>query len=287
MQIHGTRCKVDANDWSDLLIQAIRFNGIFREQGELEIGSILAAHPLMDGVFSRKLILLFNYDPSRGASGLVINGPDIAVLSVEDLLGATEKITGREPEFLNLYYGGPVFSRREKLGAGRVVSEPLTGVQSEPSRLEWSAVGQVTDVDFSSSSIRFASMIMVFAQINVKVLHTHGDLPGAHQICPGLYLNFKREDALDKYMAGELRTNEMMVIEGYSGWGPNQLEGELLQHSWFSSKVSDTLSLIRSRLRASQPPGDPEMQKGSESSDTACDRCAPKIAEFKSEHFCV
>mmetsp|Transcript_43965 Transcript_43965/g.171723 ORF Transcript_43965/g.171723 Transcript_43965/m.171723 type:complete len:388 (-) Transcript_43965:597-1760(-) len=187
---------------------------------DLEVGSVLVAHPLVGGIFGRKLILLYDYEAERGASGLVINGPVTAEIALDNLLSTKPSKKDAETRRLDVYNGGPVMSRTERQGSTR----------KTPVRL--------------------------------NVLHTHGDLRGAQPVCPGLFVNFKREDAYDKYMQGELKAEDLMIIQGYAGWGPNQLEGELRQHTWFASKVEGVPLLIQDRLRRERENEEEKKQSG-------------------------
>jgi putative transcriptional regulator len=66
----------------------------------------------------------------------------------------------------------------------------------------------------------------------LQVLHTAGEtVPGALTVMPGVQLGGD-PDVLLKALSGAARREGAKFIVGYSGWGADQLEGELREGAW-------------------------------------------------------
>lgn len=72
------------------------------------------------------------------------------------------------------------------------------------------------------------------------MLHTLGDIfPGSMQILPGLYVGGDME-AISKYIKeGGETEGKIRFFLGYSGWGADQLDKELLARSWAVASPGD------------------------------------------------
>ncbi len=68
-----------------------------------------------------------------------------------------------------------------------------------------------------------------------------GDIPGGHEVAPGLYLGGDPE-AMARVLASSADvSHELRLIIGYSGWGEGQLEGELSVGSWVPAPYDPAL----------------------------------------------
>jgi putative transcriptional regulator len=75
---------------------------------------------------------------------------------------------------------------------------------------------------------------------NLYYVHTLGDkLPGAFEISPGLYWGGNFEILKDLINTKQVGQQEIRFFVGYSGWEPNQLDGEMSDQSWLvaNSKI--------------------------------------------------
>ncbi len=67
------------------------------------------------------------------------------------------------------------------------------------------------------------------------VLHDNEAVPEKHEVVPGLFLSMTL-DALQPLL--ENPSARLRFCLGYSGWGPQQLEGEIKQGSWLFTEAS-------------------------------------------------
>ncbi|MGH2645493.1 MAG: YqgE/AlgH family protein [Chitinophagaceae bacterium] len=71
----------------------------------------------------------------------------------------------------------------------------------------------------------------------IHFLHNVPDLiEGGVQILPDIYWGGDFERAVELLNIGMINTGQIKLFIGYSGWGKNQLEGELKENSWIVSK---------------------------------------------------
>lgn len=77
-------------------------------------------------------------------------------------------------------------------------------------------------------------------------LHTLGErIKGAIELMPGLYINGDIKDIID-YMEEhpEERHSKIRFFLGYSGWAKDQLQAEIIGHSWAVLKNPDINDLL-------------------------------------------
>lgn len=73
------------------------------------------------------------------------------------------------------------------------------------------------------------------------VVHRIDDVPEARTVAAGLYVQMSRFDDLEEaMMERNVQPSEVMVVLGYSGWGADQLSGEIAEGSWFVAKGGAT-----------------------------------------------
>ncbi len=104
-------------------------------------------------------------------------------------------------------------------------------------------------------------------------VHAEGEL-GEFEITPGVFFSAAR-DAIQALVTEE--PSKFRLFQGYSGWAPNQLEGEIKQGGWLTERATredvfsdcadlwDRLShrigekILSSTIRRGQIPHDPSM----------------------------
>lgn len=77
---------------------------------------------------------------------------------------------------------------------------------------------------------------------NLFYIHTFGEqIEGSMRILDGLYWggNFDQLKAL--ILDGKASEKEVKFFLGYSGWEPDQLDREMVEHSWFVANSSKSL----------------------------------------------
>lgn len=67
------------------------------------------------------------------------------------------------------------------------------------------------------------------------------DIPGGHEVAPGLYLGGDPEAMARVLAAGADVSDQLRLVVGYSGWGGGQLEGELSLGSWVPAPYDPAL----------------------------------------------
>ncbi len=75
------------------------------------------------------------------------------------------------------------------------------------------------------------------------VLHTLPKLLGGDLVENGIFLGANFEELLYRLKNNEIRSHQIKFLLGYSGWGPGQLQAELLEESWLVAPASVDLVL--------------------------------------------
>ncbi|MEE1021867.1 MAG: YqgE/AlgH family protein [Muribaculaceae bacterium] len=77
------------------------------------------------------------------------------------------------------------------------------------------------------------------------MLHTLGDyFKGSQPIAPGLYIGANIDDVIEYVDAGGPVEGKLRFFLGYSGWDANQLESEILRHSWGVGRMKSPADLL-------------------------------------------
>mmetsp|Transcript_2716 Transcript_2716/g.8239 ORF Transcript_2716/g.8239 Transcript_2716/m.8239 type:complete len:276 (-) Transcript_2716:1111-1938(-) len=86
---------------------------------QLKRGVLLASHPLMLNTFGRKLILIHDYEASRGCAGLIINSGPLAQVMAKDLFKLSDGEVREKQRDVPCFFGGPVlYNGRSVSGKG-------------------------------------------------------------------------------------------------------------------------------------------------------------------------
>ncbi len=79
-------------------------------------------------------------------------------------------------------------------------------------------------------------------QNNLYYLHNKGELiPESVEINPGLYWGGKLSAVKEMLNSGIMTESDIRFFLGYSGWGKDQLKGEITESSWLVVKSSINL----------------------------------------------
>ena len=74
-------------------------------------------------------------------------------------------------------------------------------------------------------------------QDNLYFIHNVPDLiPDSIQVCSNIYWGGNFESLKNLLLDGHIESTNIRFFLGYSGWGKNQLESELMNNSWFVSE---------------------------------------------------
>ncbi|MDE7159971.1 MAG: YqgE/AlgH family protein [Muribaculaceae bacterium] len=85
------------------------------------------------------------------------------------------------------------------------------------------------------------------------MLHTLGDvLSGSHEILPGIYVGGDLEDIGRYIKSGGDTEDKIRFFLGYSGWGADQLDKELLSRSWAVADVGSDREDVKRLLSGSE-----------------------------------
>jgi putative transcriptional regulator len=73
---------------------------------------------------------------------------------------------------------------------------------------------------------------------NIYFIHTIGNkIPDSQHVSDGIYLGGDYDTLLQLIDKGEVTTKEVRFFLGYSGWSPDQLQEELVNHAWIVAPV--------------------------------------------------
>lgn len=77
---------------------------------------------------------------------------------------------------------------------------------------------------------------------NLYYIHTLGpEIEESVEVIPGIYMGGNFEILKEKLIQGKINKSQVRFFVGYSGWSPNQLEGEMEMKSWFVANVPGNL----------------------------------------------
>ena len=118
---------------------------------------------------------------------------------------------------------------------GLVLNAPL------PMRL-----GEVIERHQSSVSLSQGGPVQ---QSTLHFLHRRSDLElGSREVAPGLYWGGDFEKVLRLLEHRKLHEDDVRFFAGFSGWGPNQLQEEMKQSSWYTVPCASDLIFSQVRL---------------------------------------
>jgi len=100
-------------------------------------------------------------------------------------------------------------------------------------------------------NIKLSDLIEGLPELNTKIavggpvqtsslyyLHTLGEkVHGSVEVINGLYMGGDYDDLRQLIIDGEVKPHDIRFFVGYSGWGENQLNEELKDHSWIITEA--------------------------------------------------
>lgn len=188
---------------------------------QLAPGLLIASPPLGDPNFDRTVVLLAIHN-EHGALGFVVNR--LAPLQIGELLGLAGYGEGLGDVRGSVYVGGPVepssgwvLGTREELGLpGLPLAEAPPGDAPPSSRSPRAAAAEAAEDGVIAVGDRLVvtSSRRVFDEIARRA----------------------RESGDDTLAAAR-----RLVLLGYSGWGPGQLEGEIAHGAWLPAPLHEPI----------------------------------------------
>ncbi len=131
-----------------------------------------------------------------------------------------------------------LISKMESDGAvGVIINKPLTTDDGTPVPV-WSVVPdnfhRIFTTHLANSPVMLGGPVAspMSRQQALFVIHATGDVKGATPVAPGIFVGGSLDELCEKLDNNELKPSDMMVMMGYSGWGSNQLQGEIANGSW-------------------------------------------------------
>ena len=243
-----------------------------------ESAHFLVAHPMLDQCFRHAIILISSHKPGAAAHVSVKNVQESAAESKDAgaSLPSAAKLRLRTPRRSSSSTYDPDASM------GWVINMPIRAKSGEPLRVSdlklhdhddtfntclqsnivytGGPIGSPTTVSSRSQHALFllyCGPLSLSALQNIKAepgteATTNGSAspkvigvaPGVHSICDPKHLQ-----ALMR--AGKVKKSEILVILGYSGWGRSQLDGEVLQGTWFPASLAGAAN-VRSLMLSYQ-----------------------------------
>ncbi len=180
---------------------------------QLSPGLLIASPPLGDPNFDQTVVLLAIHN-ENGALGFVVNR--LAPLQIGELLGLAGYGDGLGEVRGHVYVGGPVepssgwvLGTREELGLPEAAPGEI-GRGSSPG----DAAAVLDGVIPVGDRLVVTSSRKVFDEIARRA----------------------RDGSVDETFAAR-----RLVLLGYSGWGPGQLEGEIAHGAWLPVPVHETI----------------------------------------------
>jgi putative transcriptional regulator len=186
---------------------------------QLAPGLLIASPPLGDPNFDRSVVLLAIHN-EHGALGFIVNR--LAPLQIGELLGLAGYGDGLGEVKGSVYVGGPVepssgwvLGTREDLGLVSAEEEAEAAASSRPR-----AGGPASSPGGSDGVIPVGDRLVVTSSRKVfdeiaRRARDGGDV--------------------------DIEAARRLVLLGYSGWGPGQLEGEIAHGAWLPSPVHEAI----------------------------------------------
>ena len=150
------------------------------------------------------------------------NGEDVAV----------GKVLIAEPFLQEVYFGRSVVYLVEHDDEGSVGFVLNKRLPYDTSKL----VSELEDIHFP---VYLGGPV---EQDKLYYLHCRPDLMDALHVKDGIYWGGDFACLVERLKRGQISRDEIRFFAGYSGWGANQLQGELKEDSWIVSELeSDTI----------------------------------------------
>lgn len=106
-------------------------------------------------------------------------------------------------------------------------------------KLEYSLPQLLPDVEGHEFPVFYGGPVQVDT---LHFIHNYSDLiPDATPVCDGIHWGGNIESTLALIRNGEINPDRIRFFLGYSGWGPEQLENEMKEHSWIVSTATADL----------------------------------------------
>lgn len=197
-----------------------------RVTGHAPSAFFLCAHPVMPGFFLGNVLLVHHIDPNQGAVGFTINRPlrnndgvPVPVWAVFAQEPQSPTAVLRYLEDNRIFVAGPV----------SVVPPPLP---MGPASASASASGAASSG--AAAGERQTQREQDFLSV-AHFLHRIPGVPFAQPVAPGVWWNGDQRVIGAKLESKEASPRDVMVLIGHSGWGPQQLEGEICSGSWLTA----------------------------------------------------
>ncbi|KNH05597.1 yqgE [Perkinsela sp. CCAP 1560/4] len=237
----------------------------------------LVAHPMLDQCFRHAIILMSSHKPEKVAHSQM-GSDDIASLEISDeahvfsMSEDGQKISHRESrDSSQLRDRTLTGSEHNDLNSsmGWVINQPMRAKSGDPLRvcdlkleehdqifklcLQNNIVfsgGPVGSPNMISNRSQHALFLLYCGKLTAKQLSNRkkGDAsrqdesqkPKVLQVAPGVLSISDLQLLQENIQQSKVDPREILVVLGYSGWGKSQLEGEILQGTWFTTAIDDS-----------------------------------------------
>jgi len=117
----------------------------------------------------------------------------------------------------------------EEASFGFVINRPYTHTLDE----------LITDLKGHSLPVYYGGPVQMDT---IHFLHQYPDIiPGGTEVMKGVFWGGEIDKAFELIKSGMVNPSKIRFYLGYSGWGSNQLQGEMEQKSWLTVKATRKL----------------------------------------------